>query len=208
MKLLISGFEPFGGEKVNPSWEVVKRLPNIMSDCEIVKCCLPVSFVSAQQKIAEAIRLHCPDVVISVGQAGGRSAVSFERAALNVADSQKPDNDGFLPTDLQVVEGGPAAYFSTLPIKQMKLTVVDAGIPAEISNSAGTFVCNSVMYTALHISATESNPMLAGFIHLPYMPCQVIDKPKKASMNLEDMAKAVEIAVSVVAKWLSELKSC
>lgn len=200
MKLLISGFEPFGGEKVNPSWETVKRLPDAMGYFDIVKICLPVTFSGARQKLAEAIRRYRPDVVISVGQAGGRFSVSFERAALNVADSQKPDNDGFRPTDLQVVEGGPAAYFSTLPIKQMKQAVVDAGIPAEISNSAGTFVCNGVMYTALHISATESNLMLAGFIHLPYLPCQVVDKPKKPSMSLEDMVKAIEVAISAIAE--------
>lgn len=198
MKLLISGFEPFGGETINPSWETVKRLPDAMGYFDIVKICLPVTFSGARQKLAEAIHRYRPDVVISVGQAGGRFAVSFERAALNVADSQKPDNDGFQPTDQQVVENGPTAYFSTLPIKRMKQAVADAGIPAEISNSAGTFVCNGVMYTALHIAATELCPMLTGFIHLPYLPCQVVDMPKKPSMSLDDMVRAVEIAISSI----------
>lgn len=198
MKLLISGFEPFGGEMVNPSWEVVKRLPEVMGEFQIVKICLPTSFLNAGPMLAEAIRHHHPDVVLSLGQAGGRFAVSFERVALNIADAQKPDNTGFQPADLCVIEGGPAAYFSTLPVKRMQKAVIEDGIPAEISNSAGTFVCNSVMYTALHISATENRHILAGFIHLPYLPCQVIDKAKKPSMTLNDMLGAVKNAIFAI----------
>lgn len=198
MKLLISGFEPFGNEIINPSWEAVKRLPNSIGDCQIVKTCLPVTFFGAKQKIAEMIHGHRPDVVICVGQAGGRSAVNFERVALNIADSPKPDNEGFILTDERVVDNGPAAYFSTLPIKKMQKAVLEIGIPAEISNSAGTFVCNSVMYTVLHVAATENRNIMAGFIHLPYLPCQVIDKPKKASMSLDNVVNAMEISIAAI----------
>lgn len=198
MKLLITGFEPFWGETVNSSWEVVKRLPDFLGGSIIVKECLPTSFVDAQYKILNAIHRHNPDVIISIGQSGGRFAVSFERVALNIADARKPDNKGFQPVDLKVYEKGPAAYFSTLPIKQMQNAVLNSGIPAEISNSAGTFVCNSVMYTALHISATENRKILAGFIHLPYLPNQVIDKTKTPSLNINDMLSAIQSSIFVI----------
>lgn len=193
-KVLLSGFEPFGGEQVNPSLELVKRLAVEEWDgVEVHVVQLPVVFGEAIEKMRAKVEEVGPDVVIGIGQAGGRSALSIERVGINVDDAVIPDNGGQQPIDRSIVEDGPAAYFATLPIKRMMQAAREVGVPAEISNSAGTYVCNHLMYGILHLLAgTERR---GGFIHIPYLPEQIVNKPKFASMTLEMLIKGMKAVV-------------
>lgn len=166
--LLITGFDPFGGKCVNASWEAVRRLPGTVGNYEIQKLLLPTRFGEAAiHLLAEAERLR-PDAVISVGQAGRRSAITPELVAINLREARIPDNGGYQPVNVPVVQGGPTAYFSTLPVREMVAAVTKAGVPAALSSTAGTFVCNDVFYTLLHRFHATSIP--AGFIHVPCLP--------------------------------------
>lgn len=196
MKVLVTGFEPFGGEKINPSWEAVKALPGEVGGAEIVKKRLPVTFRGVREVLPRLIVEERPDVVIMTGQAGGRPNVTVERVAINVMDSTMPDNEGFAPEDEPVFEGAPAAYFSTLPIKAIVRALRGAGIPAGISNTAGTYVCNAAMFTALHTIAVEGMKTKAGFVHVPFSHAQALDKPRP-SMAQETINEAVRKAVEV-----------
>lgn len=149
MKVLITGFDPFGGEKINPAWEAVRALPDNIDGIEVVKLQIPTVFKKSAKKLFENIDSVKPDVVICVGQAGGRYEFSVERVAINVDDGRIPDNDGYQPVDSPVFEDGENAYFSTLPIKAIVEEVKKAGIPAAVSNTAGTYVCNHIMYLSL-----------------------------------------------------------
>lgn len=149
MKVLITGFDPFGGEKINPAWEAVKALPDNIDGIEVVKLQIPTVFKKSAKKLFENIDSVKPDVVICVGQAGGRYEFSVERVAINVDDGRIPDNDGYQPVDSPVFEDGENAYFSTLPIKAIVEEVKKVGIPSAVSNTAGTYVCNHIMYLSL-----------------------------------------------------------
>lgn len=200
MKLLITGFDPFGGETLNPSWEAVKALPDRIGSMELIKLELPTAFGRSARCLTEAVTLHRPQAVLSVGQAGGRSAITVERVAVNLADAGIPDNDGFQPRDLPLVPDGPAAYFSTLPVKAIVEALRAAGIPCQVSYSAGTYVCNSVLYRALHLGATACPGLLAGFIHVPFTPLQAAQKPAGTpSMAPADMVRALTEAIRVIA---------
>ena len=194
MKVLVTGFEPFGEEKVNPSWEAVKMLPDVVGDAEIVKYQLPVSFKKVRELLPEIISKEKPEVIILTGQAGGRVNITVERVAINVMDSTKEDNDGYKPEDEPIFEDAPAAYFSTLPIKRIVRALRENKIPAMVSNTAGTYVCNTAMFTALHYVATNDLNAKAGFIHVPYIPEQVLEK-NAPSMPLEMIKRAIEIAI-------------
>lgn len=194
MKVLVTGFEPFGEEKVNPSWEAVKMLPDVVGDAEIVKYQLPVSFKKVRELLPEIISKEKPEVIILTGQAGGRVNITVERVAINVMDSTKEDNDGYKPEDEPIFEDAPAAYFSTLPIKRIVRALRENKIPAMVSNTAGTYVCNTAMFTALHYVATNNLNAKAGFIHVPYIPEQVLEK-NAPSMPLEMIKRAIEIAI-------------
>ena len=185
MKVLLTGFEPFGQEEVNPSWEAVKAFPELMEDVEVLKVCLPVSFQKAMMMLEQAVDDYRPDVVLSIGQAGGRCAIEVERVAINIADSKKPDNDGYQPQECQLRADAPNAYFSNLPLKLLVEAIQDEGIPATISNSAGLYVCNSVFYTAMHLVYSKYPNMQAGFIHVPYLPCQVVGKTSNLLCQLK-----------------------
>ena len=150
MKVLITGFDPFGGEPINPAWEAVKRLPDNIDGVEIVKLQIPTVFKKSAKKLFENIDTVKPDVVICVGQAGGRYEFCVERVAINLDDGRIPDNEGYQPVDVKVFEDGENAYFSNLPIKAMVEEVKKAGIPAAVSNTAGTYVCNHIMYSLLY----------------------------------------------------------
>ena len=191
MKVILTGFEPFGQENVNPSWEAVKAFPELLEDVEVLKVCLPVSFQKAMMMLEQAVDDYRPDVVLSIGQAGGRYEIEVERVAINIADSKKPDNDGYQPQERQLRADAPNAYFSNLPLKRLVEAIQDEGIPATISNSAGLYVCNSVFYTAMHLVYSKYPNMQAGFIHVPYMPCQVVDKNKQPSMSTETAVQAL-----------------
>ncbi|MBO0432576.1 pyroglutamyl-peptidase I [Enterococcus sp. DIV0660C] len=196
MKVLVTGFDPFGGDKVNPAYEAVKKMPAEIAGAEIIKLEVPTVFGKSSQVVREAIKEHQPEIVICVGQAGGRSAVSFERVAINLAEARIPDNEGNQPFDTVLEEDGPAAYFTTLPIKAMTKNVHDHGLPAYISYTAGTFVCNDIMYRLLHVLHTEFPTIRGGFIHVPFSPDQVIDRPVgTASMSLDDIADSLTYAV-------------
>ena len=190
-KLLITGFDPFDGATINPSWEAVKLLPDTIGEYELHKLQIPTMFGLAPQTVlAEAEKLQ-PDVIISVGQAGTRPAVTPERIGINVRDARICDNAGISPKDEAIVPGGPDGYFSTLPVKAMITAMNEAGLPAAISNTAGTFVCNDVLYSLLHhYAGTDTR---CGFIHGPWLPEQ-----GEPNLSLESTAKALEIAIGTL----------
>ena len=194
VKVLVTGFEPFGEEKINPSWEAVKTLPKEIKGADIIKKKLPVSFKAIKKKLPKIIDEFMPEVIILTGQAGGRVNISAERVAINVMDSKKEDNDGYKPEDEPIFENAPAAYFSTLPIRRIVNALKHNKIPATISNTAGTYVCNTAMYVALHHTTLNRLNAITGFIHVPYIPEQVLEKTQP-SMSLEMIEKAIEIAI-------------
>ncbi|NLN42072.1 MAG: pyroglutamyl-peptidase I [Clostridiales bacterium] len=198
MKILITAFEPFGGEKVNPALEAMKLLPDKIGEAQILKLELPTVFKKSIEKVWQHIDEYEPDIVISLGQAGGRACISIERVAINIDDTTMADNEGNMPVDQPIFKDGENAYFSNLPIKNMVEDIKKAGIPANISNTAGTYVCNHVMYGVLYKIHKEKLDIKAGFIHVPFIPEQVVNKPERASMSLENIVKAVEIACRVL----------
>lgn len=198
MKILITAFEPFGGEKVNPALEAMKLLPDKIGEAQILKLELPTVFKKSIEKVWQHIDEYEPDIVISLGQAGGRACISIERVAINIDDTTMADNEGNMPVDQPIFKDGENAYFSNLPIKNMVEDIKKAGIPANISNTAGTYVCNHVMYGILYKIHKERLNIKAGFIHVPFIPEQVVNKPERASMSLENIVKAVEIACKVL----------
>ncbi len=198
MKILVTAFDPFGGEKTNPALEAVKALPSTIAGADIVKLEVPTVFGTSLAVVEAAMARELPDAVVSVGQAGGRFGITPERIAINLSDAPLEDNAGKAPVDEAVAAGGPAAYFSTLPVKAMVKALVDAGIPASLSNSAGTFVCNQLMYGVLHRVSRSHPGMLAGFIHVPCIPEQVVNKPNTPSMALADIVRGLTICLEAV----------
>ncbi len=209
MKILVTGFEPFNGETINPSEQIVNRL-EAPEGVTLFKKILPVEFKKSTVQLEELFRELQPDVVLSIGQAGGRAEISVERVAINI-DSVKssngskllPDNAGNMPVDEPIEAEGASAYFSTLPLWQIVETIQEKGIPAGISNTAGTYVCNHVMYVSLYQAAVQYQQMKTGFIHVPFLPEQIAhreDKERMASMPLEDMVTALQAALEVLAK--------
>lgn len=201
MKILVTGFDPFGGEMINPSIEAVRRLPKTINGATIVVLELPTVFEVAAKQCREAILEHQVDAVLCVGQAGGRHGMTLERVAINVDDARIPDNIGQQPIDHAIQVDGPAAYFSTLPIKAMVQAMQEAGIPATISNTAGTFVCNHILYQTLYMAAHEYPHLKAGFMHIPFMTEQVVDKLEQPSMDLADMTKGLEVALHALVDY-------
>lgn len=194
--VLITGFDPFGGEQVNPSWEVVSRLDNaIIAGCRVVARQLPCVFGESLAVLNAAIDALSPALVLAVGQAGGRTEITVERVAINVDDARIPDNRGQQPVDAPIVPGGPAAWFSTLPIKAMVSAMRAAGVPASVSQTAGTFVCNHVMYGLLH-TLSGIQDVKGGFIHIPYLPEQAAAHPGAPSMAAETVRYGLEIAIA------------
>ncbi len=199
MRILVTGFEPFGGEKLNASWEAVSALPERLGSMEILRLRLPVTFEGCLTPVISAIRSMHPDAVLCVGQAEGRSAITPERVAINLDDARIPDNAGCQPADRPIRAGGPAAYFATLPVRRMADSIRDAGIPAVVSYTAGTFVCNHLMYGLLDFCAKECPEVRAGFIHVPCLHEQVSDKQNTPSLSREDILRGVITAVEASA---------
>jgi pyroglutamyl-peptidase len=206
MKALVTGFEPFGGDRVNPSSEALRRLPKRIGVLDIATRALPVVYGAALPALRAAIAETGPDLVLSVGLAGGRSELSLERVAINVDDARIPDNDGNQPIDRPVVAGGPAAYFATLPIKAAAAALRDAGLPAAVSNSAGTFLCNHVFYGLMHEAEHGGGRFRAGFLHVPYLPGQAAGVSGAPSMALEQIVVGIEIILAVAAARADDLK--
>ena len=194
-RVLLTGFDPFGGESVNPSWEAVRALHGKrMGGHLIVAQQLPTEFARSLRELKAAVRATAPAILLGVGQAGGRQQLSIERVAINVQDARISDNAGARPVDEPVIAGGPAAYFSTLPIKAMLAALQAHGVPAEVSNSAGTYVCNHIAYAMLYL-AGKRRGVRAGFIHIPYLPAQAAKHHGAASMALADVVRGLEIAL-------------
>lgn len=193
MDILFTGFEPFGGEKINPSWKAVAMLPDEIAGARIHKLCLPVEYQGAARMAQAEFARISPNVVVMVGQAGGRSGISIERVALNLDDATVADNAGVMLCDSPVRQGAPSAYFSTLPIKMLVKAVNNAGIIAGISNSAGTYVCNHLMYSMLDHISVRMLDVRAGFVHVPFVPEQCVDKPGMPSMELNDIVTALRV---------------
>jgi pyroglutamyl-peptidase len=205
-KVLITGFEPFGGERVNPSWEVVKQLNDMdLAGARIIARQLPCVFGTALEALNTAIDEVQPVMVLAIGQAGGRTDITLERVAINVDDARIPDNQGKQPIDEPIVESGPAAYFSTLPIKAMVGSMREAGIPASVSQTAGTYVCNHVMYGLLH-RLSDQQAIKGGFIHIPYLPEQAAAHPGAPSMAATTVLFALELAISIALQVEYDLK--
>ena len=190
--VLLTGFEPFGGDAANPSGEAVRLIADRWTGPEdLVTAVLPVTFAGASQRLRALIDEHRPDIVIATGLAGGRAVVGIERVAVNLVDARIPDNDGDQPIDVPSAPGAPSAHFATVPVKEIARRVSDAGVPAEVSYSAGTFVCNHVFFTALECAASRTR---AGFVHVPWSS-EHAPAPDASSLPLADIARAIEIAV-------------
>ena len=198
MKLLITGFDPFGGEKTNPAIEAVKRLPAAIAGATVVPLEIPTVFGTCAEVVRQAIITERPDVVLSVGQAGGRSALTPERIAINLDDGQIPDNAGFQPVDQPIQPNGPAAYFTQLPVKAMAQAIRQAGLPSHVSTTAGTYVCNHIMYQVQHLRATEFPQLQAGFIHIPFLPEQVVQRSGVPSLSLTDDFRGLTAAIRAI----------
>ncbi|MDQ8768160.1 pyroglutamyl-peptidase I [Streptococcus ruminantium] len=201
MKILVTGFDPFGGDTVNPALEVIKRLPKHITGAEIIVAEIPTVFYQSACVLEEQLSKHLPDAVLCLGQAGGRMELTFERVAINQDDARIPDNAGQQPIDTAIRENGAPAYFSTLPIKAMVEAVRKAGIPASVSNTAGTFVCNHLMYQSLYLAERNFPQTRAGFLHIPFIPEQVISKSGLASMSLEVIVKGVQVAIETIVEY-------
>ena len=199
MKILVTGFDPFGGDKVNPAFEAVKLLPGTIAGAEVIKIEIPTVYGKSGEAVEEGIKKYRPDVVLCIGQAGGRSTITVERVAINLAEARIKDNEGNQPIDKPLEKDGENAYFATIPVKAMVNNIRKHGIPANISYTAGTFVCNSVMYDLLYMINKKYPEIKGGFIHVPFAPEQVVDRPDgTASLPVEITAKALEYAIEAI----------
>ncbi|MNQ84575.1 Pyrrolidone-carboxylate peptidase [compost metagenome] len=195
--VLITGIEPFDGETLNPSWEAARRLDGqTVAGARLAARQLPCVIGKVVGVLRQAIEDIRPDLVICLGQAGGRSDLSVERVAINVVDARIPDNEGRQPIDEPVVEGGPAAYFSTLPIKAIVRDLRAGGVPASVSLTAGTYNCNTIFYGLAHCIATERPGLRGGFVHVPYLPEMAARHPGQPSLALDVLVHGVKIIVA------------
>ena len=198
MKILVTGFEPFGGEDVNPSWEAVRQL-QAPEGTELVRLRLPVVFREAGEQLAAALAREQPDLTLCIGQAAGRAAITPERLGVNLMDASIPDNAGFQPREEPVIPGAPAAYFARLPVKELAQAIRDAGVPAQVSNSAGLFVCNALLCRLLHEIETHYPQMRGGFVHVPCLPEQAerLGKGKALpSLALPEIVRGLQAALA------------
>jgi pyroglutamyl-peptidase len=202
LTVLVTGFDPFGGEAVNPAFEAAKKLDGVtLAGAEVHTGEIPTIRYQCIAKVREYMDKFHPNIIICVGQAGGSTGISLERVAINCDDFRIPDNGGNQPVDEAIVKDGPAAYFSTLPIRAMKTALLAEGIPAVISNSAGTFVCNHVFYTLMDTLAHDPVKRIGGFIHVPYLPEQTAKmNAPEASMSVDTIVKALRIVIETAVK--------
>jgi len=205
VKALVTGFEPFGGDGINPSSLALPKLKKRIRGVAVHTAELPCSFAHSAAALRVAIAEVKPDIVLCVGLAGGRAELCLERVAINVQDARIRDNDGKQPIDKPVVKAGPAAHFATLPVKACVAEMRKAGLPAAVSNTAGTFVCNHIFYALMDIAAGHPIPIRGGFLHVPYMPEQVARGTAGPSMALDDIVKGIEIIVAVSAERASDI---
>ncbi|MEU9115547.1 pyroglutamyl-peptidase I [Streptomyces sp. NPDC048483] len=205
-RVLLTGFEPFDGEATNPSWQAVRAAADgAPAGLEMTAVELPCVYGAALTALRTAIADTRPEIVVCVGQAGGRPDITVERVAINIDDARIPDAAGAEPVDEAIVPGGPAAYFSTLPIKACVAAVRAAGLPASVSNTAGTFVCNHVFYGLAHLLATELPGVRGGFVHVPYAPEQVVDRAQP-SLSVASVARALREIAATAARVRTDLR--
>lgn len=208
MKLLLTAFDPFGGEPVNPALEAVKLVGAHVGDVKVVKVEVPTVFGKSIDTVVDAIERERPDAVLCIGQAGGRYDMTPERVAINLDDARIKDNEGNQPIDQAIFPDGAPAYFATLPVKAMVKRIREAGIPASVSNSAGTFVCNHLMYGVLYTLEKKYPGVRGGFMHVPFIPAQVVGRPAPApSLALADIARGIEAAITAVAEHREDITS-
>lgn len=213
MKLLLTAFDPFGGETVNPAQEAVKMVSSRVGNIEVIKCVVPTVFGKSIETVAAAIEDCRPDAVLCIGQAGGRADLTPERIAINLDDASIADNEGNRPVDTPIFPDGKPAYFSTLPVKAMVAAIRAAGIPASLSNTAGTFVCNHLMYGVLYTLEKYYPGVRGGFLHVPYIPSQVTGGRGIPSMSAADIVRGLEAAIAAIGEngrdiTVSEGKIC
>ena len=200
MTVLLTAFEPFGGEARNASLEAMRLVPDMVGEIRVVKRELPVAFGASAALLRQAIGGVRPDAVLCLGQAAGRAGLTPERVAINIDDAHIPDNAGDQPIDRPVVDQGPAAYFSTLPVKAMAAAMDAVGVPASVSNTAGTYVCNHVMYSLLHELATVYPGVRGGFMHVPMLAEQAeAYHPPLTGMSADEMARGIRAAIAAIA---------
>ena len=208
MKLLLTAFDPFGGESVNPALEAVKIVQEQVGTVSIVKLEVPTVFGKSIETVAKAIEEHRPDAVLCIGQAGGRYGLTPERVAINLDDARIKDNEGNQPIDTEIFADGEPAYFATLPIKAMVQAIREAGFPASVSNTAGTFVCNHLMYGVLYTLAKSYPGVRGGFMHVPFIHSQVVNRPTPSpSMSIEDIAKGIEAAIWAIGETDTDIRT-
>lgn len=207
MKLLLTAFSPFGGEKINPSLEAVKLVKDKILETDIIKLEVPTVFGKSIKIVADAIEKEKPDYVLCIGQAGGRYGITPERVAININDARIPDNEVNQPIDTPIFNDGEPAYFSNLPVKSMVEEIRKEGLPASLSNSAGTYVCNHLMYGVLYTLSKKYKGVKGGFIHVPFIPEQTVDKSDKPSMSLTDIVRGLEAAIRAVSRNKEDVKS-
>lgn len=206
MKILVTGFDPFGEDKINPAIESVKKLPDEIKGVKIIKLEIPTVYMKSLKKIDEAIKEYNPDVILSIGQAGGRPDITVERVGINVDDYRIKDNEGNQPIDTKIYDDGENAYFSNLPIKAIVENIRKNNIPASISNTAGTFVCNHVLYGVQYLLDKKYPNKKSGFIHIPFLPEQVISRPNTPSMSISTIVKALTLALEAIIENGSDKK--
>ena len=202
-RVLITGFTPFAGEKINPSYEAVKQLADEILGFEIIKKEIETSFDTSIKQLDDYIETYTPSVIILVGQAGGAKNIRIERVAINIDDAPIKDNSGNQPEDKLIKDDGDNAYFATLPIKKIVQALMDDGIPAVVSNTAGTYVCNHLMYALLYKLHKKNIQIPAGFIHVPYIFSQIEDKPDTYATDLYAITRALDIAIKTTIKEIT-----
>lgn len=205
MRIMLTGFEPFGGSSVNPSEKVALALDQqIIAGARISSTILPVDWEKAPACLVSTLQNDQPDAVLCLGEASGRNSISIERVALNLLDFRIPDNTGATIIDHPVIAGGPIAYFSTLPVRGIVTAIQGAGIPAELSLTAGSYLCNQVFYTLMHFSSSSGRPTAAGFIHTPCLPEQAAARPAPLpSMDLQTILTAIRVSIEVIAQQIA-----
>lgn len=206
MKILVTGFDPFGGEPINPAIESVKKLPDNIAGAEIIKLEIPTVRRKSLEKIEKAIQEHNPDIILSVGQAGGRFDITVERVGINMDDFRIPDNERNQVIDEPIFSDGDNAYFVKLPVKAMVQNIQKNKIPASVSYTAGTFVCNHVLYGVLYLVEKKYKGKKSGFIHIPFLPEQVVDKRNMPSMELNTIVTGLTAAIEAIVENAEDIK--
>ncbi|MDY0339025.1 MAG: pyroglutamyl-peptidase I [Acholeplasmataceae bacterium] len=194
--VILTGFTPFDGESINPSYEAIQMIES--DDYELIKLRIPTTFEHSIEIIADSVKKHQPDLILMIGQAGGRQGISLERFAVNLDDSEIFDNAGIMKHESKIVSDGPIAYQTNLNLKSILKDLMQQGIPSKISNTAGTYVCNHIMYGIYHMIEKEKLHTKALFVHVPYAHEQVKNKPDTFSMSIEEIANAIHIIMDSI----------